>query len=395
MAKPRVAIIGAGLGGITAAIMLEKAGFPVTVYEQAPQLERLGAGINLGANVMRVADNMGLAGAMYQRGLQPDRSLSREWDTGRVLFDYPTDSWAEAYGYKNLIMHRGDLQAILAGGVSDGTIVFGKRLVGFGTGAGGVRMDFDDGTSAEADVLVGADGVNSKVREEIFGVQQPTYTNYVAYRCILPTERLGAPLESDYSKWWSDDRLPSKEDRHFIIYHLTERRDEVYYVTGSPAPEWDPSVSNVPVTIDEILECYEGFHEEVQRVIRASVNPTKWPLLTRDPMETWRDGPVVLLGDACHPMKPHMGQGANMAMEDGVVLARSLVACDGDIHRAFDTYHATRIDRVSRVQAESNVNVWLREETDPSWVFAYDPLTEPLKSPEEKVNPPAREREKM
>ena len=322
---PRIAMIGAGLGGITAAIMLQRAGFPVTTYEQAAEIARLGAGINLGQNVMRVMRHLGLADTMYDIGLVPERNLSREWDTGRILFDVPMREWAHRYGLPNLIMHRGDLQAVLADALLPGSVQFNKHLVDLRDGPGDVTLTFADGSTAQADLVVGADGVNSRVREVLHGVEAPIYTGVVAYRAIYPTSLLGGRgLESDTSKWWSDERLPAKEDRHFIIYHLTRRRDEVYFVTGSPDPNWDPAVSNVPAPIEEIRACYEGFHPEVMRVIDACPQATKWPFLVRAPLESWSEGRVVLLGDACHPMKPHMGQGANMAIEDGVVLARCL-----------------------------------------------------------------------
>ena len=130
--------------------------------------------------------------------------------------------------------------------------------------------------------MIGADGVDSRVREILFGAAPPIYTGVVAYRAIYPTALLGERgLDADMAKWWSDERLPAREDRHFIIYHLTRRRDEVYFVTGSPDPDWDEGISNVPATIDEIRDCYEGFHPEVMRVIDACPEASKWPLLVR------------------------------------------------------------------------------------------------------------------
>jgi 6-hydroxynicotinate 3-monooxygenase len=379
MDKPRIGIVGAGLGGITAAIMLQRAGFPVRIYEQAPEIARIGAGIQLGANVMRVMRALGLAEALYGIGLVPDHYQSREWDTGRVLFDVPVRDWAAAYGMPNLIMHRGDLQAIMAAALQPGTVVFGKHLLDVQVQAGGAKLVFADGSVAAADIVVGADGVDSRVRAVMHGPEKPIYTGVVAYRAIFPTALLGVDrLDCDMSKWWSDERHPAAEDRHFIIYHLTQRRDEVYFVTGSPEPHWEEGVASVPAEIDEIRECYEGFHPDVLRVIEACPQASKWPLLTRLPIQGWSDGPVVLLGDACHPMRPHMGQGANMAIEDGVVLARCLSASDGDPAVAFPLYEATRFARATRVQTESNVNIWLKYPTDPSWVFAYDPLGVPL-----------------
>ena len=375
----RIAIVGAGLGGITAGIMLQRAGYDVHIYEQAPEIARIGAGIQLGANVMRVFQALGLADRLYAIGLVPETYQSREWDTGRVLFDIPVQPWAQRYGLPNLIMHRGDLQAEMAAALAPGSVRFGKHLVGLeGRGA---TLVFADGERVAADIVVGADGVDSRVREVLYGAEKPHYTGVVAYRAIFPTALLGERgLDCDMSKWWSDDRHPALEDRHFIIYHLTQRRDEVYFVTGSPFADWEDGIASIPVDISEIRACYDGFHPEVLRVIDACPVASKWPLLIRPPLARWSEGPAVLLGDACHPMKPHMGQGANMAIEDGAVLARCLVACEGD-PAAFPLYEATRKARASRVQAESNINVWFKYPTDPSWVFDYDPLTVPLGVP--------------
>ena len=381
MDRPRIAIIGAGLGGTTAAILLHRAGYRVRVYEQAPQLARIGAGINLGANVMRIAHHLGLATAMYDIGIAPTRHLSREWDTGRVLFDAPLDRWAEAYGARNLIMHRGDLQAVLAGALPDGIITFDRRLIDMRPRGAGVQMVFADASRAEADIVIGADGVNSSVREILLGPEPPIYTGFVAYRAIFPAARMGRRrLASDFAKWWSDERHPAAEDRHFLVYYLTRARNEIYIVTGSPHPEWPGDTASVPATMAEIKACYEGFHQEVQDVIDACPQASKWPLQERTPFDCWSTGAAVLLGDACHPMKPHMGQGANMAMEDAVVLVRCLQHC-ADPADAFRLYEANRIDRTSRVQRESHVNTWMKHDTDPGWVFAYDALTVPLLPP--------------
>ena len=379
MGRPRVAIVGAGLGGITAGIMLQRAGFPVCLYEQAPEIARIGAGILLGPNTLRVMRHLGLADALFGIGLEPRRYLSREWDTGRVLFELPVAEWTALYGTPTLILHRGDLQATLANALEPETVQFDKHLVDLRES--GTRLVFADGTTAEADIVIGADGVNSRVRDILHGAEKPIYTGFVAYRAIFPTALLGGKgLGSDMAKWWSDERHPAAEDRHFIVYHLTRRRDEVYFVTGSPFPYWDEDVQSIPVAIDEILTCYEGFHPDVLGIIGACPAASKWPLLIRPPTDRWSEGPVVLMGDACHPMKPHMGQGANMAIEDGVVLARCLTHTHGD-PAAFALYQSMRKGRATRVQSESNVNLWFKYPTDPDWVYAYDPLAAPLGKP--------------
>jgi 6-hydroxynicotinate 3-monooxygenase len=375
----RIAAVGGGLGGTLAAILLQRAGHQVMVYEQAPQLARVGAGINLGANVMTIMRHVGLEARMNAIGLVPKRGASRLWDTGEVLFQRPYDTWAERFGAHHLIMHRGDLLEVLCSALRPGTLQFGKQLVGLASSGDDVRLEFADGSDAVASVVIGADGVNSKVREILLGSEPPIYTGTVAYRAIFPTSLLpGSALENDSTKWWSDERLPAQEDRHFIIYYLTAQRDEIYFVTGSPEPNWDGDIASVPASMEEIRACYEGFHSEVIRVIEACPQASKWPLLERDPRPVWsRDG-IVLLGDACHPMKPHMGQGAAMAFEDAVVLARCIDACGDDAPAAFRLYESTRIGRTSRVQRESHVNTWLRDPTDPAWVFGYDALNVPL-----------------
>jgi len=379
MAMHRIAIVGGGLGGALAAILLQRASHQVTVYEQAPQLARIGAGINLGSNVMTIMRHVGLEDKMNGIGLVPRTGASRVWDTGEVLFQRPYQEWAERFGAHHLIMHRGDLLQALCSALRPGTVQFGKQLVGMEPAGQDTRLSFADGSDAVAGLVIGADGVNSKVREVLLGFEPPIYTGTVAYRAIFPTDLLSGPaLANDNTKWWSDERLPSLEDRHFLIYYLTGRRDEIYFVTGSPEPHWNGDAASVPVEMEEIRACYEGFHSEVIRVIEACPQASKWPLLERDPRPVWSRDNIVLLGDACHPMKPHMGQGAAMAFEDAVILARCIEAREDDAPAAFRLYEATRIGRTSRVQRESHVNTWLRDPADPAWVYGYDVLNVPL-----------------
>ncbi len=382
MAAHQIAIVGGGLGGALAGILLQRAGHEVTIYEQAPQLARIGAGINLGANVMNIMRHVGLEARMNGIGLVPQTGASRVWDTGEILFQRPYKEWAERFGAHHLIMHRGDLLEVLCSALRPGTVQFGKQLVGLDPHGNGTRLAFADGSHEAASVVIGADGVNSKVREILLGAEPPIYSGTVAYRAIFPTRLLsGPPLANDSTKWWSNERLPAREDRHFIIYYLTAKRDEIYFVTGSPEPRWNGDVGSVPASMREIRACYEGFHPEVIRVIEACPQASKWPLLEREPRPVWsRDG-IVLLGDACHPMKPHMGQGAAMAFEDAVILARCMDACGEDVPAAFRLYEESRIGRTSRVQRESHVNTWLRDPSDPAWVFGYDAMHVPLGPP--------------
>jgi 6-hydroxynicotinate 3-monooxygenase len=377
--KPKIAIVGAGLGGVTCALLLQQKGHDVVIYEQAPRLARIGAGIGLGPNVLNVMDAIGLARRLLEIGIVKETDFSRVWDTGEILWNRNDADWEPLFGMPSLTMHRGDMLSVMSAALAPGTIIFNKQLLDIGHRLGGTQLVFTDQTEYEADIVIGADGVNSKVREILLGYEEPTYTGFVAYRSIYPASLLGDfKISSDGAKWWSDDRHPAQEDRHFIIYYLTKKRDEVYFVTGSPAPDWPGGVSSIPATKAEIKRCYEGFHDEVQRVIDASPAASKWPLLERNPLPLWSRDNVVMLGDACHPMKPHMGQGAGMAIEDAAILARSIDAANGNFASAFRRYRATRIDRTSDIQRQSHENVWMKYATDPSGVFGYNAMTVPL-----------------
>jgi len=375
--KQRVAVIGGGMGGLTAGVLLQRAGFDANVYEQAKLLARVGAGINIYPNGMHVLRATGVVDHLLNLGQLPKTWLSREWDTGRILYSQPEEEWHRRYGEPHAILHRGDLQRALAGQLQPGTLQFDRHVVGIDEVGSVLKVRFADGSQVEVDVVIGADGVNSMVRELLLGPEPPKYSGFVAYRSVFPTSRLSRPLDSDGCKFWSDDRHWANEDRHMIIYYTTKAKDEVYFVTGSPDPDWE-GTTPVDVTIKEAKEHYAGFHEEVQRVIEASTHISKWPLLTRDPLPLWSSGRVVLLGDACHPMKPHMGQGAGMAFEDAAILVRSMQAMGDDVSGAFKLYEATRHERASKVQRVSNANTFLKYEEDPTWCFGYNAITAPL-----------------
>lgn len=376
---PRIAIVGGGMGGLTAGVLFEHAGFQVTVYEQAAQIARIGAGINIYPNGMHVLRATGAVDDLISLGQMPKTWFSRVWDTGEILYSQPEEQWHQVYGEPHIILHRGDLQRALASKLSPGTIQFNKHLTEIREVGESLCIEFADGSHAEADVVIGADGVNSRVRELLLGPEPPKYSGFVAYRSVFPASRLQRPLDSDGCKFWSDERFNGGEDRHMIIYYTTRAKDEVYFVTGSPDPDW-VGTAHREVTLKEVKDHYAGFHAEVQRVIDASVQVTKWPLLVRDPMPLWSFGRIVLLGDACHPMKPHMGQGAGMAFEDAAILVRCLQAQPQQPDRAIQMYEHTRHERANKVQQVSNANTFLKYEEDPSWCFGYNAMTAPLQS---------------
>ncbi|CAN7747795.1 FAD-dependent monooxygenase [Caballeronia sp. LjRoot31] len=379
MSKPRIAIIGAGLGGTAAAALMQRAGYPVRLYEQAPSFSRLGAGIHLGPNVMKIMRRMDCEDALNVMGSHPDFWYSRDWKTGEAIAQIPLGDFAlKEYGASYLTVHRGDFHALMTEAVAPGTIEFNKCLSGIEEVDNEVRLTFADGSVETADIVIGADGVNSKIRDHLLGAEPPRYTGYVAHRAVFPASLLGSDPFDLCVKWWS-------EDRHMMVYYVTSRRDEIYYVTGVPQAEWPAGQSVAPSSRDEMREAFAGYHPSVQKLIDATPEVTKWPLLERDPLPLWSRGRLVLLGDACHPMKPHMAQGAAMAIEDAAMLTRCLDEVGAtDYAGVFALYEANRAERASKVQLVSHNNTWLRTNEDPAWVFAYDVFNEPLKSPSAK-----------
>ncbi len=378
MKKGDIAIVGAGLGGVVAALLLIQEGYRVRLFEQAPGFSRLGAGIQLGPNVMKIMRRLGLEAVVEAMGCKPPSWISRNWDDGAVLADVGLNRRRDHYGAAYVTIHRGDFHKLLTDALPTDAIAFDKRLTHVADDGDRVALSFGDGSQAQADIVIGADGVNSVMREALLGFEAPTYSGYVGHRAIFPAERLkGSGFEFEPCvKWWSGDR-------HMMVYFLDDRQEELYYVTGVPQAEWPVGVSSAPSSRDEMRDAFAGFHPIVQAIIDASTEVTKWPLLARPPLPLWSRGRLVLLGDACHPMKPHMAQGAAMAIEDAAMLVRCLGAEGGPGHYAdaFALYRANRMDRASRVQAVSNANTWLRHDEDPDWVYSYDVFNTPLLSP--------------
>ncbi len=378
-----IAVIGAGLGGLPAAALLQARGQRVVVYEQAPGFSRLGAGINLGPNVMKVMRAIGVEDRLVSIGIEPGCWANREWNTGRMQFALPLgDDCRHRYGAPYLLIHRGDFHEILTTTVTPGTIRFSKKLVGLEECGDRVVLGFADGSTETAAFVIGADGINSRVRETLLGPEEPIYTGFVAHRAIFPRHLVRAPIPHDLTKWWSDDQHEADDDRHILVYYLTRKRDEIYIVSGVPDPDWDSDVSFIEADLDEMIAVFDGFHDDLMQVLYACPAATKWPLLERKPLLLWSSGRIVLLGDACHPMKPHLGQGAAMAAEDAAILVRCLEAFGfKDLKAAFDLYEASRKARTSDVQHHSHLNKWMRHETDPGWVFGYDPMNQELGIP--------------
>jgi 6-hydroxynicotinate 3-monooxygenase len=374
MAKPlNVAIMGAGMGGLATAAALRKVGIDVTVYEQAKQFVRLGAGIQVGCNAMKVLRGLGLEPRMRSQSFYPRSWNNRDWRTGEVKFDMIFGESAEAkFGAPYLLAHRGDLHAALASAVPAECVRLNHKLDGLDEVGEGVRLSFADGTTAIADAVVGADGVHSVVRDILFDTAPVQYTGRIAYRTTYPAALLNGEKIDDCTKWWG-------EDRHIVIYYVKPDRSEIYLVTSQPEPDFRTESWSAKGDVRELRKAFAGFDRQVEQVLAACPDVHKWAIVDRESLDRWADGKVTLLGDACHPMTPYMAQGAAMAIEDAAVLSRCLDGVDRDgIADAFRRFEATRKERTSRVQATSRANTWLKQKTDADWVYAYDAWTVPL-----------------
>jgi 2-polyprenyl-6-methoxyphenol hydroxylase-like FAD-dependent oxidoreductase len=373
--KLSISVIGAGIGGMAATLALTRAGFNVEVYEQARQFARVGAGIQMLPNSCNVLRGLGVLERLQETSFAPFSHLNRVWDTGEIKRELPMP--ASLYGAPFLCMHRADLHEALCAPVPLDTVHFGKRLVGLDEAGDRVELTFADGTRAVTDVVIGADGVHSAVRDVIVGPDKPIHKGRIAYRSVYDASRLPDPavVGDSRTKWWGTDR-------HIVVYFTAKDRSQLYFVTSVPEPtDWLTEESwSAEGDVDELREAYAGFHPDVTAVLDACPNCHKWAILEREPLVTWSSRRVVLLGDACHPMTPYMAQGGATSIEDAAVLSRCLEEVEGDdIERAFARYEASRKPRTSRIQAISSANTWMNGgDDDTSWLYGYDAWNVPL-----------------
>ncbi|MDH2238680.1 FAD-dependent monooxygenase [Pigmentiphaga sp. GD03639] len=374
MASPLIGISGAGIGGLAAAIALRKLGLESVVFEQAPRFARVGADINLTPNAVLALDGLGVGDELRKTAARPTHRISRTWDTGEETSRLEMSQAAETcYGAPQLTMHRADLLAALEQAVPAATIHLGKRTVGIDEGADGITVRFEDGTSQRVDVLVGADGIHSTVRKHLLGDEYPDFTGVVAYRAVVPASRLeGVPNLGAFTKWWG----PNPETQ-IVTFPLNLGRDIFIFAT-TPQDSWRHESWTMPGSVDELRASYADFHPEARALLAACDEVLKSALYVRDPLPSWSRGNITLLGDACHPMMPFMAQGAGMAIEDAVVLARYLADTPDAPAQALKRYEAARHDRTARVQIGSRGNNWLKEGGNADWVYEYNAWTVPL-----------------
>lgn len=344
--RPDVLIAGAGLGGLTAALCLARAGFAVTVAEQADALREVGAGIQISANAVKVLRALDLEDGLNRVGVRPVAREGRDWATGAVLQRIPLGpGYAEKFGAAYYHVHRADLLALLTEAVAAEpgiSLRLNSQVTALEQRADAVTVGFSDGSNLTADVLIGADGIRSAVRTALYGPDSPRFTGNVAFRATIPVDRLPDGLIEPMGYSFQGPR------HHFVIY-LLRGGTLVNCVAVCEQDDWRVESWTEPGDLDEFRAEFAGWHETIQTLIDTIDHCYKWALYDRDPLPQWSRGRVSLLGDAAHPMLPYMAQGACMAVEDGYVLARCL-AREADPVAALADYEARRRPRCSEVQ---------------------------------------------
>jgi 6-hydroxynicotinate 3-monooxygenase len=370
--KPAIAIIGAGTAGLTAAATLRRIGFEVSIYEQAQAFARIGAGIQMNPNAMKVLRGLGLEASIRAIGFAPEIGYNRQWDTGEITYLHPMGARIEQrFGAPDISLHRAELHAALMSLTPPSVINLGKRLIGLDRTGAGIELVFADGARVTADAVIGADGVHSTVLETLFGTGKPRFTGQVAYRAIYRSELLGTEID-DRVKWWGPDR-------HIVTYKVDPRRDELYFIASTPEPDFKIESWSARGDLGELRSAFVGFHPDARVILDACPEVRKWALVERDPLAQWSQDRVVLIGDACHPMLPYMAQGASSSMEDAVVLARCLDGQDVDgFANAFRRFEINRKERTSRIQLGARQNTWMRTAPDLAWLYDYDAWNVPL-----------------
>lgn len=350
--EAQVLIAGAGIGGLTAALALLRKGCAVRVYEQAFRLGEVGAGLQLSPNSVKALWRLGLKDALNAIAHAPTAKEIRMWNTGRAwrLFDLGQAS-IELYGHPYLMVYRPDLHRILVDAVQKldpGAIRLGRRCIGFEQAAHSVTMLFADGSRSSGEVLIGADGVHSAVRDQLYGNAQPRFTGCIAWRGVIQSNALSESMHRPVGTNWVGPgahvvHYPIQGGQMINFVGVVEHSDHAI-------ESWSEQGTHQQCHGD-----FAGWHDDVHELIRNIRVPYKWALMEREPLKQWSRHRVALLGDASHPTLPFLAQGAAMAIEDGYILARCIEKYR-EPQLALKQYEGARIERTSQVVIKSAEN---------------------------------------
>ena len=346
----RIAVIGGGIGGLSAALHLLKAGLDVHIYEQALRISEIGAGIQISPNASRLLHRLGLRPAMDRIGVFPQAVHQRRWDDGRTLQHAPVGKPVEeTFGAPYYHFHRADLANLLADALPADRVHTRHKLVDVEDTGGQVIARFENGTEAEADVLVGADGIHSKVHALVFGAEKARFTGCIAWRGLVPAEKVRhLDIEVASHNWMGPDG--------HVVHYWVSGGQFMNVVCVTEHGGWTEEGWTVPGNVADVAARYADWHPTVRGLIASFPETFVWALHDRTELPRWSAGRITLLGDACHPMLPFMAQGAAQSIEDGAALAALLAATPDDIRGALVRYEAARKPRATRLQQASANN---------------------------------------
>ncbi len=383
-----ISIIGAGLGGLTCAIALARAGITVKVYEQAPELTEVGAGITLSPNSSRILIHLGLGADLERLGYVPPKQWTQNLHSGVLLVERERGALMEAqYGAPYTHLHRADLHMLLVdrlASLAPGAIALSHKLITVHQTPEAATLEFENGDRVSATLVIGADGVKSVVRDQCFETAPPHFTGQVAWRGVVPVEALPAEAQALPPGIWIGER------RLFMRYPM-RGGSLINYAAFVNLDGWDQEGWAIPSTLDELMDHYHDAEPNLRAMIAATPADQlfKWALHARDPLTSWIAGRVTLLGDAAHAMLPFMGQGAGTSIEDGMVLARCLAGYPQE--EAMLRYERARRDRTTLIQTQSRLLGLQFQGKDPAsfgkgpiqneetlGLFAYDAIKCPI-----------------
>jgi salicylate hydroxylase len=351
--QSKVGIVGGGIGGLTAALALLKRGIDVEVYEQSGALKEVGAGVQIGSNGTRVLFALGLQDALSRVQVVPSRREIRHWRTGETWNWFELGATqVERFGTPHLMLHRGDLLAILAEavhGLKADAVHLGRKCVAVSQTADDAEVRFADGDAKKFAFVIGADGIHSQVRACLFGADRPEFTGCVAWRGLVPMNRLPSHLARMVGTNWLGP--------HGHVLHYPVRRGEIMnFISIVERSDWQTESWTIEGTKGELANDFRGWHPDVHTLIAGLHTPYKWALMVRGPMERWTQGRITLMGDACHPTLPFLGQGAVMAIEDAYVVAACVDKYFHEPMTALTRYEDLRRERTAAVVRKAHEN---------------------------------------
>lgn len=353
--QPRIAVVGGGIGGLTLALALRQRGLEVQVFEQAAELAEIGAAVALSANATRELRRLGVLDGIAAASTEPTELIYRDWRTGRRVAAHPVHlggAYQARFGAPYFGIHRADLQRVLSEALGGAGLHLGHRLSGIAERDGTVALEFTNGRSYEADIVIGGDGVRSAVRRHITGEDGVSYTGTSAFRGIVPTAGLPSLPDPHAIQFWMGP------DAHLLHYAIGDEGQDVNFFAVVEGPkDWPAGGSTQEIEPGEAVAAFQGWHPAVTEMIASAPNKLRWGLFVVPHLLRWHRGRTVLMGDSAHAMVPHHGQGANTTIEDAITLAEILPtlagADDQAVQAAFRRYEALRRARTRKIQRSS------------------------------------------